>query len=48
MFKIKNIFSEMIFIVYAVRNGDDDEPEFLIYDNGDWEWIRSWNYSPVE
>lgn len=48
MFKVKNIFNDMIFVVYSVKNDPDMEPEFLIYDNEHWKWIESWLYLPIE
>ncbi len=48
MFKVKSIYSEVIYLVYAVEYLNDDL-SFLIFDNIDgWSWISSASVIPKD
>ncbi|MCT8137765.1 hypothetical protein H1D32_08345 [Anaerobacillus sp. CMMVII] len=45
-FKVKNKLDGKTYIVYSVKNENSERTEFLIYDDGQWQWVLSDIYIP--
>ena len=48
MFKVRDNKTGKIFTVYDITYDADDEPYFLVYDDGIWVQYSASFYEPVE